>query len=98
MKRKKKKAAATKPSVTPTEQILVLKKRPIASLDEETLSDAAGGHDNTCRFTCPRTGCTCHATCMGENSCDEYVTCGASCNDPTCGDAYTCATNCVPPP
>lgn len=79
--------------VVPTERRLVLKKRTIATLSDDQLADAAGGHDNTCRHTCPRTGCTCHATCMGEASCDAYYTCGTTCRE-TCDGADTC----TPPP
>lgn len=85
MKRNKNaKSEAGESTVAPTEPRLVLKRRPVASLSEKQLSDAAGGHPHTCHATCPPTCCgdtcqatcrTCYDTCANDtclNSCDEY--------------------------
>lgn len=91
MKRKKGDASAP---VAPAEQKLVLTKRSIASLSEDQLSDAAGGHPNhTCEPTCPHTCCgpTCGDTCADTcgHTCRGY-TCGATCGD----DPNTCVFTC----
>ena len=85
---KRKKDAPTSTPGAPVTPTLVLTKRSVASLSEDQLSDAAGGHPNhTCELTCPRTGCgdtcerTCGDTCRGPS-------CGVSCGRPSC--AGTC--------
>lgn len=48
---------------TEKKQVLRLKKRPLVSLTDDQMGDAAGGH-NTCEPTCPPTCCpTCPRTC-----------------------------------
>lgn len=81
MKRKKDDAtSAPGAPVTPT---LVLTKRSVASLSEDQLSDAAGGHPHhTCEPTCPH-------TCCGPTCPD---TCGHTCDHGTCND--TCDETC----
>lgn len=85
MKRKKDDATSA-PGAEPT---LVLRKRSVASLSEDQLSDVAGGHRLTCERTCPATceGDTCERTCNGPTC---YDTCNYTCEDPTC--AYMCVT------
>lgn len=84
---KRKKDHATSAPEAPPERTLVLRKRSVASLSEDQLSDAAGGHPNhTCEPTCPRTCCgdTCEATCR---------TCYDTCGNDTCWkscDPYDC--------
>lgn len=88
MKRNKStKSEAGESTGAPTESRLVLKRRPVASLSEKQLSDAAGGHADTCHPTCPPTCCgdTCEATCR--------ATC-RTCYD-TCGND-TCLNSCDP--
>lgn len=77
---------------TENRQVLRLKKRPLVSLTDAQMGDAAGGH-NTCDPTCPPTCCpTCRDTCRG---CPVQTD-----NDPTCGDTlcdtcdYTCPETC----
>ena len=82
----KKSATETGPR-TPAEekaenkQVLRLKKRPLVSLTDAQMGDAAGGH-NTCDPTCPRTCCpTCGYTCGG-------------CPGPTDDERHTCLDTC----
>ena len=88
---KRKKGAPTSTLGAPVTPTLVLTKRSVASLSEDQLSDAAGGHPHpeTCERTCPATcqGDTCERTCDGP-SC--YDTCNFTCDDPTC--ALMCTT------
>ncbi len=70
---------------TEKKQVLRLKKRPLVSLTDDQMGDAAGGH-NTCDPTCPRTCCpTCGYTCGGcpGPTDDERHTCPDTCD--TCG-------------
>lgn len=84
MKRKPDNASTPLQAEAPAESNLVLRRRPVASLDEDQLSDAAGGHPHTCDPTCPPTCCgdTCQATC------DQ--TCGATCHYTCDLEVYTC--------
>lgn len=91
---KRKKGDATSTPEAPAESILVLRKRTVASLSDDQLSDAAGGHPHTCEPTCPRTCCgptcadTCGYTCRGYTcgaTCDEGNTCVFTCRDEDCG-------------
>lgn len=68
----------------PREPRLVLKRRPVASLSEKQLSEAAGGHacpteapNKTCPGTCGSTciGHTCVVTCDGYHTCAGWDTC-----------------------
>ena len=72
---------------TENKQVLRLKKRPLVSLTDDQMGDAAGGHphpptcDATCPRTCPRTcgltcGDTCHPTC---DACESYDMCSEVC-------------------
>ena len=63
--------------------VLRLKKRPLVSLTDDQMGDAAGGH-NTCEPTCPPTCCpTCPNTCRG-------------CPEPTDGiTCRTCPSDCM---
>lgn len=81
------KSEAGESAVVPTKSRLVLKRRPVASLSEEQLSDAVGGHPHpkTCEPTCPA---TCAPTCP--------LTCGHSCRG-TCDEGYTCSNECPVP-
>ena len=67
---------------TENKQVLRLKKRPLVSLTDDQMGDAAGGH-NTCDPTCPPTCCP---TCR--------YTCGAACPGPTEDERYTCPDTC----
>ena len=91
---KRKKASVSVPGA-PAAATLVLRRRSVASLSEDQLSDAAGGHPHTCEPTCPHTCCgdTCERTCA--NTC-RGPTCRMTCGDPSC--AETCpADECTVP-
>lgn len=80
---KRKKGDATPAPGAPVTPTLVLTKRSVASLSEDQLSDAAGGHPHhTCEPTCPPTCCgaTCVATCA--QTCPD--TCGNTCGHDSC--------------
>ena len=68
---------------TEDKRVLRLKKRPLVSLTDDQMGDAAGGH-NTCEPTCPPTCCpTCPNTCRG-------------CPEPTDGiTCRTCPSDCM---
>lgn len=83
---KSKKDGSNKPTGPPVEPTLVLRRRSVASLSDDQLSEVAGGHPHppTCEPTCPD---TCAETCP--ETCGE--TCGYTCghsNDIPC--TYTC--------
>lgn len=68
---------------------LVIRRRPLATLTDDQMEDAAGGHcpptrERTCPATCPRT-CrdTCERTCL---SCPGGECTVATGDEPSCGD------------
>ena len=81
MKRSATETGSRLPSEEKTEskQVLRLKKRPLVSLTDDQMGDAAGGYPYTCDPTCPPTcgdGATCVPTCL--------PTCGNDCpHDPS---------------
>jgi len=88
----KKSAPETTPRPPPEEkQVLRLKKRPLVSLTDDQMGEAAGGHPhNTCDDTCPRT-CPCPdptdtptcpdscGTCLTDCYTDCYSDCPSDC-------------------
>ncbi len=83
---KRKKGDATSAPGAPATPTLVLTKRSVASLSEDQLSDAAGGHPHhTCEPTCPHTCCgpTCGDTCG--DTCGRTI-CHHTCGGPSCED------------
>lgn len=88
MKRKKEDTGT--PPGAPAEPKLVLRRRSVASLSDDQLSDAAGGHPHTCHPTCPPTCCgdTCRGTC--DPTCQD-----ATCNHTCDNQADTCGWSCV---
>ena len=93
---KRKKADVGSAPEAQAEPILVLRKRTVASLSEDQLSDAAGGHPHppTCGPTCD--GDTCVATC--EHTCRLTCqdTCPVTCDGGTCWHTC-CGAECPPP-
>ena len=93
---KRKKGAPTSTLGAPVTPTLVLTKRSVASLSDDQLSNAAGGHPHpeTCAPTCY--GDTCVATC--EHTCRETCqeTCPVTCDGGTCW--HTCCGGECPPP
>lgn len=68
---------------------LELRRRPVASLTEEQMEGAVGGHPHTCEPTCPETCCpTCGHTC--HDTCVSCATCDATCNPAVSCDPRIC--------